>query len=739
MKSKVFRNLSWITILIVLLVLFFIYISESIVYAEGLVDETINSNNIYSMYPLRNYQLDFYVDNSWGWLPWNWTDGIGKSVQYGLYCITNFIWIISLYLSNATGYVVQEAYKLDFINDMADSIGKSMQTIAGINQNGISNSGFYIGFLLLFVLILGIYVAYTGLIKKETSKAINSVINFVVIFIISASFIAYAPDYIKKVNEFSSDISTASLNLGTKIVTSNSNNEGKDSIKLIRDNLFSIQVQQPWILLQYGNSNIEEVGKERVEKLLSTDPGENDGKKRDEIVKSEIEEKHNNNLTITEVMSRLGKVFFLLIFNIGITIFVFLLVSMMIFSQILFIIFAIFLPLSFLLSMIPSYESVGRQAIVKLFNTIMMRAGITLIITIAFSISTMFYTISTDYPFFMIAFLQIVTFSGIYMKLGDIMGMFSLQSGDSQNMSSRMFRNPYRTMRNKSKNIQRHIRKALIFREKNKEKLPSNINNQQRNVNNTQKRIGYPHSRENYDKSVSKESFSKRIGNTVGAFMDTKKNIAHKSKQVKENIQDIPVQAKYAVHNTKEKAKDNISDFKRGIVEEKEKLQRDRNKKQQNHRETIAQKRAMLGNIVEAKEKNSTDDKNTDDYSDSKYKPSISSERVKKKKGENIRPTVLEKIGDEKDREKSNFINTIERSTEKHIHKERDTANQSEKLFNKVENNQNGKVKNSKTMKIERHNINSNLKGSKYKQIGIKERKIKNKSDFTPENKVRKQ
>ncbi|MDI3075892.1 YtxH domain-containing protein [Clostridioides difficile] len=708
MKSKVFRNLSWITILIVVLLLFFIYISESIVYAEGLVDETINSNNVYSMYPLRNYQLDFYVDNSWGWLPWNWTDGIGKSVQYGLYCITNFIWIISLYLSNATGYVVQEAYKLDFINDMADSIGKSIQTIAGINQNGISNSGFYIGFLLLFVLILGIYVAYTGLIKKETTKAINSVINFVVIFIISASFIAYAPEYIKKVNDFSSDISTAALNLGTKIVTSNSNNEDKDSIKLIRDNLFSIQVQQPWILLQYGNSNIEEIGKERVEKLLSTDPGENDGKKRDEIVKSEIEEKHNNNLTITEVMSRLGKVFFLLIFNIGITIFVFLLVSMMIFSQILFIIFSIFLPLSFLLSMIPSYESIGRQAIVKLFNTIMMRAGITLIITIAFSISTMFYTISTDYPFFMIAFLQIVTFAGIYMKLGDIMGMFSLHSGDSQNMSSRMFRKPYRTMRNKSKNIQRHISKALISRGKDKEKLSSNINNPQRNVNNTQKRTGYPHSRENYDKSVSKESFSKRIGNTVGAFMDTNKNISGRSKQVKENIKDIPVQTKYAVHNTKEKAKDNISDFKRGIVEEKEKRQQDRNKKQQNHRETIAQKRAKLGNIVEAKEK----------------------------KGENIRPAVSEKIGNDKNLEKSNSINKIERPTEKPIYKERDIVNQSEGLSNKVENNENGKVKNSKTMKIERHNINSNLKEPKYNHIDIKERKIKNKSNFTPENKV---
>lgn len=738
MKSKVFRNISWMTILIVVFLLFFIYISESIVYAEGLVDETINSNNVYSMYPLSNYQLDFYVDNSWGWLPWNWTDGIGKSVQYGLYCITNFIWIISLYLSNATGYVVQEAYKLDFINDMADSIGNSIQTIAGINQNGISNSGFYIGFLLLFVLILGIYVAYTGLIKKETSKAINSVINFVVIFIISASFIAYAHDYIKKVNEFSSEISTAALNLGTKIVTSNSNSEGKDSINLIRDNLFSIQVQQPWMLLQYGNSNIEEVGRDRVESLLSTNPSEDDGKKREEIVKVEIEEKHNNNLTITEVMSRLGKVFFLLIFNIGITIFVFLLVSMMIFSQILFIIFAIFLPLSFLLSMIPSYESIGRQAVVKLFNTIMMRAGITLIITVAFSISTMFYTISKDYPFFMISFLQIVTFAGIYMKLGDIMGMFSLHSRDSQNMSSRIFRKPYRKMQNKSKHIERYIRQALISRGKDKNKLSFNRSNKG-NINNLQKRVDYVPIRDNYNKSINKESFSKRMGNNIGAVIDTKKNIADKSRQVKENIKDIPIQTKYAFHNTKEKTKDNISDFKRGIVEEKEKRQQGRDKKQQNHRETIAQKRAKLGNVVVSKDKNSTDNKNIDNYSKLKDKPSIGSENVKKKKGENIRPPVSEKIVNDKNLEKSNSINKIERTIEEILHKKRDITNQGKEISNKVKNNQNEKLKNSKTIKIERHNIKSNSKDSKYNHIDSKERKIKSKSNFTPENKVRKQ
>ena len=252
-KKKIFHFLK-MALFVVALSLILLSLLGTVAHATGLVDDTINAGNLYSKYPLSNYQLDFFVDNSWSWLPWNWLDGIGKSVQYGLYCITNFVWTISLYLSNATGYVVQEAYKLDFINDMADSIGKSIQTLAGVTQNGFSSSGFYVGFLLLIILVVGLYVAYTGLIKRETSKALHAVINFVVVFVLSASFIAYAPDYIKKINEFSSDISTASLDLGTKIMLPNSDSEGKDSVDLIRDSLFSIQVEQPWLLLQFGNS-----------------------------------------------------------------------------------------------------------------------------------------------------------------------------------------------------------------------------------------------------------------------------------------------------------------------------------------------------------------------------------------------------------------------------------------------------------------------------------------------------
>ena len=410
-KKKIFHFLK-MALFVVALSLILLSLLGTVAHATGLVDDTINAENLYSKYPLSNYQLDFYVDNSWSWLPWNWLDGIGKSVQYGLYCITNFVWTISLYLSNATGYVVQEAYKLDFINDMADSIGKSM-------------------------------------------------------------------------------------------------------------------------------------------------------------------------------------VFFLLFFNLGITIFVFLLTGMMLFSQILFIIFAMFLPISFLLSMIPSYESMAKQAIVMVFNTIMTRAGITLIVTVAFSISSMFYNISTDYPFFMVAFLQIVCFAGIYMKLGDLMSMFSLNANDSQSMGRRIFRRPYLYLAHRARRMERRLAGAVTAGGVAGAVAGSSVAGKRAERKNTA-------SKENRGNTTS--SMGQRAGSKVGAVLDTKNKVKDKANAVKENIKDMPTQTAYAVYSAKEKAKSSVSDFKRGMVQEQQSRQTGRLEKQEQHRQNIADKRMELQKAQEARQ-----------------------------------------------------------------------------------------------------------------------------------------
>ncbi|WP_274661763.1 CD3337/EF1877 family mobilome membrane protein [Enterococcus lactis] len=569
----------------------------TVAHATGLVDDTVNTANAYSKYPLGNYQLDFYVDNSWGWLPWNWSDGIGKQVMYGLYAITNFIWTISLYLSNATGYLVQEAYSLDFISSTADSVGKNMQTLAGVTSGGLSSEGFYIGFLLILILILGIYVAYMGLIKRETTKAIHAIVNFVMVFVLSASFIAYAPDYINKINDFSSDISNASLSLGTKIVMPHSDSQGKDSVDLIRDSLFSIQVQQPWLLLQYDNSDIESIGVERVENLLSASPDTNNGEDRETIVKEEIEDRDNANLTITKTINRLGTVFFLFIFNIGISIFVFLLAGIMIFSQVLFIIYAMFLPVSFILSMIPSFDGMSKRAITKLFNTILTRAGITLIITTAFSISTMLYTLSEGYPFFLIAFLQIVTFAGIYFKLGDLMSMFSLQSNDSQSVGSRIMRKPRMLMHAHMHRLQRKVGRSMIALGAGTAIASATGKGQSGSGSSARTRAD--HSRP--DKQ-EKSSLGKLAGQKIGIIADTKDRIKDSAGNLKEQVKDLPTNARYTVYQGKSKVADNVRDLTTNISQTKSDRAIGRKEQQEQRRKTIAEHRTEMEQAKQKKQ-----------------------------------------------------------------------------------------------------------------------------------------
>ena len=591
-RRKILRFFG-IALLVVLGVLVFLSITGTVAHAAGLVDSTVSDANAYSKYPLENYQLDFYVDSSWDWLPWNWLDGIGKSIQYGLYAITNFVWTVSLYISNATGYVVQEAYKLNFISDTASSIGKNIQTLAGVTSSGFSSEGFYVGFLLILILVMGIYVAYTGLIKRETTKAVHAVVNFLVVFILSASFIAYAPNYISKINDFSADISSSALSLGTKIVLPDSNSKGKDSVDLIRDSLFSIQVKQPWLLLQYGESDIEKLGSDRVESLLEASPDTDD---REDIVVEEIEDKDNANLSVTKTMSRLGTVVFLFIFNIGISIFVFLLTGMMIFSQVLFIIYAMFLPVSFILSMIPTYEGMAKKALTKLFNTIMLRAGITLIITTAFSISTMFYSISSGYPFFMVAFLQIVTFAGIYFKLGDLMAMFSLQSSDTQQVGRRIMRRPYMFLGRSARRLEQKIGRTVAAGAAGGVAGAVVASNSRK----ADTAKGNSHTRPNHDTASDTSTFGKRAGAKVGAVLDGKDRLKDKAKSVRQQVKDMPTQAQYAVHSGVNQIQENVSDFKRGIVEEKATRKQGRAEKQDKHRQTVAEKRMELDKAKES-------------------------------------------------------------------------------------------------------------------------------------------
>lgn len=589
--------------------------------ASGLVDETIDAGNLYSQYRWDNYQIDFYVDTSWDWLPWNWMDRIDNKISSVFYGISDGIWLISVLLSSGTGYIVQQTYSLDFIGDMADDIGKNIQILAGMNTGSkkFNADGFYTWLLLFIVLIVGGYMAYAGLIKRKTTEAVSAAVNMLVIFLLTAAFIAYAPQYIKNINDFSADLSNGVLELGAKLVMPGNDEMGVKATDKIRNNLFAIQVYKPWLLLQFGTTDETAIESERIaagvdgdriKSILSVSPVTNFGEDRQTAVKTDIETYKNVNMTVTNVAGRFGTVILIGFLNLIISIFVVIMCGLVIFTQLLFIIFALYLPLNFILSMLPTYNGLLKKAVLKLFNTILMRAGLTLLITIAFSLSAMIYSMSGDYPFLMVAFLQIVVFVGIYLKMDEILSMVALGDG-SGNKRGRFLKSMGRYMVMRKLFGRRYYsggRRAAVSRNagagngtdggtggntgdgskdtaapsggNDSQKAPSHTNNSNNkpvrepartneNVNGTENNGSSENERTTVSYGSKTQSAGTKAGKRVGMVMDSGKRLKERFGMVKDNVKNTPTEIKYQAGLHRKAMEQNVKDFKEGIAGER--------------------------------------------------------------------------------------------------------------------------------------------------------------------------
>ena len=589
--------------------------------ASGLVDETIDAGNLYSQYRWDNYQIDFYVDTSWDWLPWNWMDRVDNKISSVFYGISDGIWLISVLLSSGTGYIVQQTYSLDFIGDMADDIGKNIQILAGMNTGSkkFNADGFYTWLLLFIVLIVGGYMAYAGLIKRKTTEAVSAAVNMLVIFLLTAAFIAYAPQYIKNINDFSADLSNGVLELGAKLVMPGNDEMGVKATDKIRNNLFAIQVYKPWLLLQFGTTDETAIESERIaagvdgdriKSILSVSPVTNFGEDRQTAVKTDIETYKNVNMTVTNVAGRFGTVLLVFFLNLIISIFVVIMCGLVIFTQLLFIIFALYLPLNFILSMLPTYNGLLKKAVLKLFNTILMRAGLTLLITIAFSLSAMICSMSGDYPFLMAAFLQIVVFVGTYLKMDEILSMVALGDGGS-NKRGRFLKSMGRYMVMRKLFGRRYYsggRRAAVSRStgagsgagggtggntgddskdttapsggNDSQKAPSHTNNSNNkpvrepartneNVNGTENNGSSENERTTVSYGSKTQSAGTKAGKRVGMVMDSGKRLKERFGMVKDNVKNTPTEIKYQAGLHRKAMEQNVKDFKEGIAGER--------------------------------------------------------------------------------------------------------------------------------------------------------------------------
>lgn len=554
--KKIFKILGLILSVFLLVILVVSATPPLRVYASGWVEEVTNITAEYTKYPISHYSLDFFVDTSWDWLPWNWGEGIGNTAYYAVYLLTNVFWILNAYLSYLMGYIVEQAYNLDFISDTISHIAKNIQTIAGVDSSGFKDHGLLPSFAPIMIVIIGAYFAYVGLFKRQLTKAMSSLVTFIVVFVFGMGFISYSSDYLTKINNFQKEFNQEVLTIGSKLTMSNSTIDSEDSVTSIRDSLFEIQVKKPYLLLQFGDSDETVIGEDRVVKLLESDPNAND-KTRAEVVKEEVSDKSNSNMSIQMVPMRLGMVLVIFIVNLVIDFCVSVFSGLMIFSQVLFVLYMCFLPVAIVFALVPGGSRVLTKAISKSFNAMMTKGGITLLMTVVFSISSMCYALSATSNFFWMMFLQVVVFVGSLLQANELLGFMHLNNHDSEQMNRKA--NTLSLIGQQAMNLSMY--KGL----KNKiaptsGAVPTSSGGEGNGNSGSSGKSTSRNGRKNQRKDRSNENpyapknRMEQVGAKASNVADVPNKVKNKVNQVKQGVKDAPTNARYAV----KKAKDDV-------------------------------------------------------------------------------------------------------------------------------------------------------------------------------------
>lgn len=409
--------------LVLLLPLVALLLSPNLAVQAGILPESVGAtDHLYDKYALSAYSLDFWVDTSGDWLPWNWGEGIGKNVDYILCVLADFIWMIAQYLGYFLGWLVEQAYSLDFINDTVNYLGTNMQKVLGVDASGFRGHGLLPSFLPLFIILVGCYFFYLAVVKSQFTRATTTILTFLVVGVLGVGMVAYSGSYLTQVNTFQQEFNQEVLAISDTLTVGDTNSGTSG----IRDSLFSIMVYQPYLLLQYGTTDIEEIGQERVDSLLNASREE-----RESIVQSEVSDQKNESMTVGKQGERLVNAFFIVILDLVIFFCVACLVAYMILSQVMFNVYVSFLPVVLVFALFPNNTRNLTSYLRKLFGVLMNKAGITLILSVVFGLSTVAYRLAGTHSFLWTMFLQVVIYVGTLMKTSELLGFMSIR-GDGE-------------------------------------------------------------------------------------------------------------------------------------------------------------------------------------------------------------------------------------------------------------------------------------------------------------------
>ncbi len=317
-------------------------------------------------------------------------DGLKDAGDQALHAINQGMWGFNKTIASFTLYSTNQLMSFDLISTIVSEASIMSERIYEIMSGT---------FLSLFVIFVGGTAAWRYFVNQQVGHAVKAIIGALAIMVVTFWFYSDATGNIKWLNDRGAELegiaSSANVIISSDEFDSNAAYNPKEGIAVLDNQLFNLMVKRPYLLLNYGSTKESEIVGEdpnRVDKLLAIKPYSEEGKEeRKRIVKDEVSNYDNKQMTPDFSGERFGYLIITILSTIALAIPVLLLGTFKFLLQVWFLALVIFTAIPLILSILPSYSESALNHGKKLVGVLMMKAGLVLLIAVITGIITLLY------------------------------------------------------------------------------------------------------------------------------------------------------------------------------------------------------------------------------------------------------------------------------------------------------------------------------------------------------------
>ncbi len=205
----------------------------------------LSAGGLVGRYPLEHYSLDQYFPA----ISVGFTSGVDASGVAPMiaYFAAQIIWLLTAFLANAVITLFGFAFNLDLLNGNGTPGSGALAPISQAIHN-LYSSTFGAPWLIVAVVLAGCWAMWKALVQRRYTETAGALAVSLLYCVLAIGIVTQPERTIGPASQFSNELSTALLSLGTQGSVGN-----EQQAKTAASNqLFELLVLDPWTVLEFG-------------------------------------------------------------------------------------------------------------------------------------------------------------------------------------------------------------------------------------------------------------------------------------------------------------------------------------------------------------------------------------------------------------------------------------------------------------------------------------------------------